>query len=112
VFAVTNTSGPKMRRCIIFRLSVRPVSGEEAEHENEASEMDEKRVSKPRNWSAIFLTAIRFLQLAYFTFAYFALFGFQRSSYFHHGAWQPSPNQRHHSKRTMHWVRTQVWSTQ
>lgn len=103
-----------MRRCIISRLSARPAGSDDAHHGRRGNdivevEVNEKRVAKPRNWSLIFLSAIRFLQLAYFSFAYSALFGFQRSSYFREDApWQRSPDQMHRSNQTMRWVRTEV----
>ncbi|KAK4158369.1 hypothetical protein C8A00DRAFT_28649 [Chaetomidium leptoderma] len=106
-----------MRRSIFFfRLSARPVQdddGVEGDRDggvnNEANDINEKRVRSPRDWSAIFLTALRFLQFAYFAFAYFTLHNFQRSSYFREdGPWQHSADGMRHSKRMMRWVRMQA----
>jgi hypothetical protein len=101
----------KMRRCtLFFRLRPRPIRDDEGfDEDNHANEINEKRVRRPRDWSAIVLTAIRLLQFAYFAFAYFSLHGFQRSSYFREdGPWQHSPDEMRHSLRMMRWVRMQV----
>jgi hypothetical protein len=99
-----------MRRCLpSCRLSPRPTRDDDGV--DEASEVDEKRVRSPRDWSAIFLTAIRLFQVAYFTLVYLSFRGFQKSSYFReNGPWQHSPDQMHHSRRMMRWVRMQVRS--
>ncbi|KAK4044251.1 hypothetical protein C8A01DRAFT_31565 [Parachaetomium inaequale] len=100
-----------MRRCtLFFRLRPRPIRDDAGfDEDNDVSEVNEKRVRRPRDWSAIALTAIRLLQFAYFAFAYFSLHGFQRSSYFREdGPWQHSPDEMRHSLRMMRWVRMQA----
>jgi hypothetical protein len=100
----------KMRRCLpSCRLSSRRATDDDGA--GEASEVNEKRVRSPRDWSAIFLTAIRLFQVAYFGLVYLSLRGFQRSRYFRdNGPWQHSPDQMHHSRRMMRWARMQVRS--
>ncbi len=94
-----------MRWCLLSRRS-RTRDDDAADH---ADEVNEKRVRSPRDWSAIFLAAVRLLQFAYFGLVYLSLRGFQRSSYFREdGPWQHSPDQMHHSRRAMRWVRMQV----
>ena len=86
-------------------MSARPTADDAGA---DADEVNEKRVRSPRDWPAIFLTAIRFLQFAYFGLVFFSLRGFQRSSYFHpDGPWHHTPD---HSRRMMHWIRMQVRS--
>jgi hypothetical protein len=99
-----------MRRCTLFsRLRPRPTGDDDGVDGVDDSEINEKRPRTPRDWSAIFLTAIRFFQFVYFAFAYYSLHGFQRSSYFReNGPWQHSPDQMRHSARMMRWVRMQV----
>jgi hypothetical protein len=100
-----------MRRCSLFsRLRPRPTTRDDDGADGVGdSEVNEKRPRTPRDWSAIFLTAIRFLQFAYFGFAYYSLHAFQRSTYFReNGPWQHSPDQMRHSMRMMRWVRMQV----
>ncbi len=97
-----------MPRCILScRASARRIRDDDGV--DQADEINEKRVRTPRDWSAIFLTAIRFLQFAYFGLVFFSLRGFQRSSYFREdGPWHPSQDRMHHSRRIMRWVRIQV----
>lgn len=97
-----------MRRCLpSYRLSPRRTGDDDGV--DEASEANEKRVRSPRDWPAVFLSAIRLFQVAYFALVYLSLRGFQRSSYFReNGPWQHSPDQMHHSRRMMRWVRMQV----
>lgn len=79
------------------------------EDDNDINEKQHTR--RPRDWSVIFLGVLRFLQFAYFAFAYLSLHSFQKSSYFHEdGPWQHSPGEMRHSRRTMRWVRMQVRS--
>jgi hypothetical protein len=91
-----------MRRCF-FRRSSR------TDDAAENGEINEKGVRTPRDWSALFLTAVRLLQFAYFAFAHHSLHGFERSSYFREdGPWHHSPDGMRHSRRMMRWVRMQV----
>ncbi|KAK4242757.1 hypothetical protein C8A03DRAFT_28986 [Achaetomium macrosporum] len=98
-----------MRRCTFFSgfCSRPPRTNDRPGEDSEA--VNEKRVRNPRDWSAIALTALRFLQFVYFAFAYCSLQDFQRSSYFRDdGPWHRPPDQMRHSWRTLRWVRTQA----
>ncbi|KAK4100564.1 hypothetical protein N658DRAFT_399282, partial [Parathielavia hyrcaniae] len=77
-----------------------------------AAEINEKAVRTPQDWSAIFLTAVRLLQLAYFAHVHASLHGFQKSSYFREdGPWHHSPDGMRHSTRMMRWVLMQASMT-
>lgn len=102
-----------MRRCtLFFRLRSQRTSDDDGvEHDgrDHDGDINEKHIRKPREWSAIFLTAIRVLQFAYFAFAYYALHDFWRSSYFRNdGPWEHSPGHLRHSRRMMRWLRMQA----
>ncbi|KAH6617876.1 hypothetical protein B0J18DRAFT_435839 [Chaetomium sp. MPI-SDFR-AT-0129] len=75
--------------------------------DNGASSNNEKCSRCPRDWSAIFLTALRLLQFTYFAFAYYSLHGLWRSGYFH----QDGQGRTHHERRMMRWIRMQASMT-
>lgn len=100
-----------MPRCLLPArfCSRRTRNDEGADGAGEADEFNEKRGRSPRDWAAVFLTALRFLQFTYFALVYFSLRSFQRSSFFHEdGPWQRSPDQVHHSSRMLRWIRMQA----
>lgn len=101
-----------MRRCIIFfRLFTRPLTDDGPADENHETmaveEISEKRIPRPRDWSAIFIAALRFLQLAFFAFAYCAILDFYKTSTSpgRHGPWQHG---HRHSAQTMKWAYVQI----
>ncbi|KAK4119539.1 hypothetical protein N657DRAFT_254245 [Parathielavia appendiculata] len=90
-----------MHRCLFGRSS--------REAEEDITDINEKAVWTPRDWSAISLTAIRLLQFAYFAFVHASLRSFERSSYFREdGPWHHSPDGMRHSTRMMRWARMQA----
>ncbi|KAJ4293913.1 hypothetical protein N0V88_005427 [Collariella sp. IMI 366227] len=100
-----------MPRCVLFvRLLSRPrLHEDETEEPAMPTTINEKLVRKPRDWFAMFLTALRFLQFGYFAFAYHSLYHFHKSGYFREdGPWQSSPDQTRHARRMMRWVRMQA----
>ncbi|KAL2130658.1 hypothetical protein VTI74DRAFT_6121 [Chaetomium olivicolor] len=100
------------RRVFFFRLLSRHVHDDDEAAAEETAEINEKRVRTPRDWSAVFLTTLRFLQFIYFAFAYYSLYHFQKSGYFRDdGPWHHSPDQSRHSRRMMRWVRMQASMT-
>jgi hypothetical protein len=109
VFVAPHAPASKMPRCTLFsRLRPRSIWGDDDEVADGAN-VNEKCSRRPRDWPALFLTVLRFLQFAYFAFAYFSLHGFQRSSYFREdGPWQHSPHEIRHAQRMMRWARMQA----
>ncbi|KAL2259769.1 hypothetical protein VTK26DRAFT_6442 [Humicola hyalothermophila] len=106
-----------MRRCILFfQASARPPrvdgdgpadAGRETTDDERVDEICEKRITQSRDWSAVFLAALRFLQLAFFAFAYCAILDFHESSTSpgRHGPWQSG---RKHWAQAMNWAYVQT----
>ncbi|KAL2187296.1 hypothetical protein L209DRAFT_728319 [Thermothelomyces heterothallicus CBS 203.75] len=101
-----------MRRCSLFhRLHPGPerhnAGGVVCDGDTTSEKPDSVR--RQRDWSAVFLTFIRFLQFAYFAGLYVSLHHLQWSSYFWDDSpWQRSPDQRRNSWRLLRWLRMQA----
>jgi hypothetical protein len=109
VFVAPNAPASKMPRCSFFsRLRPRSIRAGDDEVAD-GGNFNEKCARRLRDWPALVLTALRLLQVIYFVFAYFSLYGFQRSSYFREdGPWQHTPNEIRHAQRMMRWARMQA----